>query len=679
MLYEMVTGRKAFEGQRQASLIGAILKDDPVSMSEFQSMTPPGLEHVAKKCLAKAPEDRWQSAHDLMDELKWVVEVGSTASAEIPERVQKRHRERLLVGGLVGAVLATLVIGAAFWSLDPSAPKSVTRFALTVDELLPRGAGPLLALSPDGKTLVYAGVRDSVRQVYVRPMDQLEAVPIRRTEAAGGPFFSPDGKWIGFLPEDGALKKVALTGGPPVTVCACDTGRGATWGPNDIIVFSTAPGPLAMVPATGGDPTAVTTLLEGERIHRQADVLPAGNAVLFTVLSESLETARIDVQSLETGERTTLVNGTHPRYVATGHIVFARESSLWGVPFDTARLELTGEAVPVVEGVRVEPVGAAQFAVADNGTLVYVPAEGLGSAAEGTLELADREGNMESLLPEARVYSQPRFSPDGRQILLRITESGNRDIWLYDLARRAMSRQTFDIRELFRDRDNPAVWTPDGTRFAFAAFGGKFRDIHWKQVGGGVESDALLETETNEFPRSWSPDGDVLAFQRRNGDTGSDIWTLSLEGHEVSPFLVTRANEVRPEFSPDGAWIAYESDVSGDFEIYLISYPSADRHHQVSVRGGGRPRWAHSGDELFYVARDGTLMVVPVDSSTAVNLGRPRPLFELDSLDYDVHPDGDRFLVVNREGDAGGRTSVGQMNVVLNWFEELKRLVPTDN
>jgi Tol biopolymer transport system component len=299
---------------------------------------------------------------------------------------------------------------------------------------------------------------------------------------------------------------------------------------------------------------------------------------------------------------------------------------------------------------------------------VYVPKGGAGHGGERSLSWVDRNGNHTPLEQEPRAYSSPHFSPDGQRVLLQIAEEGESDIWLYDVERETLARQTFDAIS------SDPVWTPDGGRFTFTSCTGAWH-FYWKSAEGGDEKEQLPGLDT-QIPRarSWSPDGTRLAYTKTHSESGADIWILSLEEQAASPFLATPANEVRPAFSPDGRWIAYESDESGQREVYLISYPDAGQKHQVSIAGGGIPRWRADGSELFYVSAEGELVAVDIETTPTLQLGAPHPLFELSGRDYDVHPSGRRFLIVRTERDA----RPGQINVVLNWFEELQRLVPTD-
>ena len=449
VFYEMLTGRKVFEGESQASIIAGILEREPPAISEFQPMTPPALDHVVKTCLAKDPDDRWASAGDVRRQLQWIEETGSQAgiAATAGPQLQARHRVLWSIAGLmIGALLAAVAVSSLF---RPS-PGLPTRLAITTDEL----RRPQLALSPDGRELVYVGVRDGVTRLHHRSLNQLEAVPIRGTEEAQMPFFSPDGEWVGFFAvTDNQLKKVPLAGGRVVTICDSGFRGGASWGPDGDIVFAHmgAPG-LMQVPASGGTPRVVITTESDPGMHPTwPSILPDGKGVLFVV--RDLQHSRIDVESRSTGERRTLIeDGTSPRFVPTGHLLFKRKSSLWAAPFDVDRLELRGQPTRVVEG------GVASFAAADDGTLVYVPE----LAVRRDLVSVDRQG-IPTLLTERRHdYQMPRLSPDGTRLAVQILD-GEFDIWVHDLARNALTRLSFSGRDMF------PVWSPDGARLGFAS------------------------------------------------------------------------------------------------------------------------------------------------------------------------------------------------------------------
>ncbi|MFQ5930120.1 MAG: hypothetical protein ACE5MK_10490, partial [Acidobacteriota bacterium] len=410
-----------------------------------------------------------------------------------------------------------------------------------------------------------------------RAMDQLEARPIRGTQGgARSPFFSPDGQWVGFKAE-GQLKKVSLSGGPPVTLCDASTLGRASWGADDRIVFGQGPEGIWQVLATGGTKELLISVdaSKNESAHGP-QILPGGKAVLFTVgLGHNWDEAQILAQSLETGERKVLIQGGRDaRYVPTGHLVYARAGRLLAVPFDLARLEVTGGRVPIVEGIRqtsVFPTAAAPFSFSDLGSLVYVPE--IGAEIERTLVWMDRKGHEERLAADAHSYMHPRVSPDGTRLAITLTEPDNMDVWVYDLARQTLTRLTFDPAA-----DQSPLWTPDGLRVVFrsAREGGDF-NLFWKAADGTGQVERLTRSPNSQYPYSFSRDGKRLFFVELNPETRYDIHVLSMEGERSSkPLLQTEFSENTPAISPDTRWMAYSSNESGQFEVYVRPFPNVD-------------------------------------------------------------------------------------------------------
>ena len=399
--------------------------------------------------------------------------------------------------------------------------------------------------------------------------------------------------------------------------------------------------------------------------------------------SGTLEASQIAVLSLDTGERKTLTQGTYPRYVPSGHIVFAREASLWAVPFDVERLELTGTAVPMVDGVWVSPEsGSAQFAIASNGTLVYARGDAYDNAR--TLVWVDRAGNEEPLEAEPRRYLDARLSPDGTRIALRLTEQASSSIWIWELARATLTRFTFDGAI-----DWSPIWTPDGTRIAFASDRGGLPDIYWKAADGTGAVEKLGESENARVPQSFSPDGKQLVY--RETARRYDLGTLTVGG-SAEPLLANDVSELNADISPDGRFIAYESDASGEEEIYVRPFPNVDEGRwQISIDGGVQPVWSPDGRELFYLTAATTLastvglMAVPTETSPSFAHGNPSVVFEGSYANrfvtrdrtYDIAPDGERFLMVKLLG--AGQDSTTELIIVQNWFQELERLAPTQD
>jgi len=683
VVYEIATGKKAFEGKSQASLIAKILETDPPLISSLQPMTPPALDRVVKKCLAKEPEKRWQAASDVCDELKWIAEGGSqvtSAPTVAPKGIGTLGRRSLILS--LGSLLIGLAVASlATWNLKPSSPQPVSHLVISLPPGQQLGAsdrGPAVALSPDGTHLAYLARQNGTQQLYLRAMDSLEARPLPGTEGAVNPFFSPDGQWVGFF-ESGKLKKVSVTGGAALTLGDIGaTPSGASWGSQGMIIFApTLVGVLQQVSDAGGTTQPLTRREKGEVSHRWPEFLPGGKAVLFAAgtINNNWTNAHVVVQSLGTGERRNLVQGgMYPRFAPSGHLVYAQGGSLMAVPFDAQRLAVTGAAVPVVEGVLQSAFsGAAQYSFSSTGSLVYVP--GGIQAAQSKLVWVTRNGQEQPLAAPAHAYQFPRLSPDGRRVAVGIVEQESQ-VWLFDLSRETLTRLTFG-----GSVNQTQLWTPDGKRIAFMSDKEGPSNIFWQLADGGGGLERLTTSEYANSPKSWSPDGQLLAFIEITPTSGYDIWVLRISDRKAQPFLRTQFNEGVPEFSPDGHWLAYISDESGHFEVYVQPYPGPGGKWQISTEGGGEPVWNPNGRELFY--RSGNkMMAVEIATQPGLTVGKPRMLFEgqyqptpATFPNYDVSPDGQRFLMLKpSEQEQAAPT---QINVVLNWFEELKHKVPT--
>jgi Tol biopolymer transport system component len=688
VVYEMATGKKAFEGKSQASLIAAILEREPPAMSTLQPMAPPALDRVVKRCLAKDRDERWQSVNDLTHELKWIAEGGSqvTLAPTIAPKGIRALGRRPLILSLGSLVIGLTIAGLAVWNLKP-APASgswpVTRAVINLppgqqlasQQLagLDIGHGPTLALSPDGTHLAYVASQGGIQQLYLRPMDGLEARPISGTEGGFNPFFSPDSQWLGFFAA-GKLKKVSMSGGTPVTVCDAANYFGASWGPNDIIVFAASPSSgLLQVSAGGGTPKVFTEpdYERGETGYRWPDFLPGGKGLVFTALGgPNGENSAIVVQSLVTGRRARLPAATYARYVMSGYLVYARSGTLLAVPFDVSRLEVAGQPIPIAENVVQMTNGAAQFSISGPGSLVYVA--GNVQEATSTLVWVDRKGEARPLMAPPRTYRWPRLSPDGRRVAVSIGNAGvAADIWLYDLARDALTRLTFG------DRSDDPVWSPDGKWVAFLSWRAGPANLFWKRSDGSGGDERLTASEFEQVPYSWSPDGLALAFTEITSASGRDLWTLRLGDRQQRLLLQTPFEKTTPAFSPDGHWLAYVSNESGRLETYIQPYSGPSGKWQISTEGGTQPVWNRNGKELFYRSGD-KMMAVDIATQPGVSVGKPRVLFERQyaPYTYDVSPDGQRFLML-KPAEETSPSAPTQINVVLNWFEELKGRVPT--
>ena len=595
-----------------------------------------------------------------------------------------------------GRLLASLAV----WTVrrPEVVPAGLVRFTLP-----PRDAAPLtfigglrdLAILSDGTQVVYTGQPNgSTTQLEVRPIDQLESAPLRGGENSLGPFVSTDGEWVGFVDFNGTiLSRASILGGSPVTLTEVPNGIfGASWGSDDQIVFGTNGAGLFRVPGGGGEPEALTTLDpdEGDGGHYWPTIIPGRRAVLFvTATGVPLSSGQLAVLDLDTGDTKRLAfAGVSPQYVRTGHLVYAAEDgSVRAVPFDAASLEVTGNPVPLVEGVSVKATGVANFAVSDDGRLVYATRVGASGAPPRSLVWVDRDGREEPLGDtwQQDQYITPRFSPDGMRVAVAVAENADTngnpaDLWVLDLTRGSCSRITFGGNNRFFP-----VWSPDGTQLAFSDGTGGTNRLLVASADGSGQVETLLDRDERQFPTAWAPDGSALAIYTDRSETARDIAVLPVDGDQTPvPFVATPFQERAGTFSPDGRWLAYVSDEAGQNDVYVRPCPGPGQETTVSISGGVEPVWSADGSELFYRNRD-QMLAVAVDAGESFRASVPELLFEgpyaLDISgggggvsNYDVAPDG-RFLMIKRVGQ-GGDDASPEITVVLNWFEELNTRVP---
>ena len=665
VLYEMATGQKAFSGKSQASLISAIMSSEPASIATLAPMTPPALDRVVRTCIAKDPEDRFQTAHDVGLQLKWIAEGGSAAGLLAPVVPRTRSREHL-AGGLIGLLAGAILAGFAVRALlapRPAPPRPPTRFTLSIGADTPIVSAPWnpLAMSRDGRLLAAVASVPGGSQIYLHRFDQSGWTPIAGTEGGASPAFSPDGRWLAFFAR-GKVKKVSLSGGTPLAICDSGTSYGLAWGTDDVIWFGSAAG-LMKVPASGGKTQVGVATQSGQLSLRRPQLLPGGKGILFLTLMEAGAVAtRIEAFSLETGRRKVLVEGGYqPVYSSTGHLIYVSAETggpLLAVSFDARRLELVGMPTPVLEE------GVAYFVLSESGTLAYVPSA---AAQFNSLVLVDRAGRVQPLRAPAHFFEQPRFSPDGRSAAV-CSREGDMDVWIYGVDRGTLVRFTLDPSE-----DETPVWTPDGRRLAFRR-GGK---IFWRAADGSGSEELLATSTLNWHLGSFSPDGRLLVLNAI-GASGEDIYTLTLGPKAtLQPLLQTSSNERSPAVSPDGRWLAYSSDETGRDEIYVQSFSGPGGKVQVSTEGGGNPVWARNGRELFYRSGD-RMMAVDVTTGSSFSTSSPHLLFNgrfarahRDYTNYDTSPDGKRFLMIQ-----GQESDAPQLDVVLDWFTELALHAP---
>ncbi|MFQ5926104.1 MAG: protein kinase [Terriglobia bacterium] len=690
VLYEMATGRKAFEGKTQASVIAAIMDREPPPISTLQPLVPPALDRVVKTCLAKDPDERWQTAHDLMLELNWIAEAGSQAG--VPAPVVARRKRREWAAWALVALLAVVsgVLGFAYYRTTSTEVRAVRAFVLPPEEATFTSLGfngGSLALSPDGRRLAFVATTSEGKQLlWVRSLDALAAQPLAGTEGATRPFWSPDSRFLAFFAE-GKLKKIDAAGGPPLTLCDAPDGRDGTWNRDGVIVFSPEPTtPLSRVSAAGGEASPLTALDESRRenTHRWAHFLPDGRHFLYLARSPAeggggAETA-IYIGSLDSKEKKLLLRAAANAAYSSGHLLFVRERTLMAQPFDAGRRELTGDAFPIAENIQFAPgFNEAVFSVSENGILAYQT-----GAAQGGSQLLwfDRSGKQIGSVGEPAIQFVPRLSPDGRRAAVTIfdPQAGNWDLWLYDLARGLRTRFTFAP-----SFDGGALWSPDGTHIVFSADRKGQFDLYQKAASGAGSEAVLLESEGAKFAASWSSDGRFIAYDHNDpkGKTKTDLWVLPLSGDRTPvAFRQTEFDETWAQFSPDGRWLAYVSDESGRKEVYVAPFqvgpegePSLGQggKWQVSTAGGDRVRWNRNGKELFYLAPDNKLMVAQVETKgSSFEVGTVRPLFEtrpVGQLDwvYDVSRDGQRFLV----NTIVAEQATAPITLVVNWTADL--------
>ena len=675
VLYEMATGQKAFSGKSRASLIAAILDSEPPPISTIQPMTPPALDRVVKTCLAKDPDDRWQTAHDVMLQLKWIAEGGSQAGVPAPVAARRVSRERMAWS--VAAVFAAAVIAlAAILFVRPRAIPRVVRTSIVPPEkttfrFTGEGAGPV-AVSPDGLSIAFTATDSSGKsQLWVRPLDALAARALPATAGAIYPFWSPDSKFIGFF-ADAKLKKIEASGGPALTLCPAPDGRGGTWNREGVILFeSHFREPLSRVAAAGGPVAPVTRLDESRRetTHRFPFFLPDGNHFLYEAGSHSVGTESefhaIYIGSLDGKPPRLLLNVRSKPIFAAGHLLFVRQKTLMAQPLDWKRGKLNGDAFPLAENIQDDPgYFTAVFSASENGVLAYQ--EGGGSGGLHELAWFDRSGKKLETTGSPGDYWAPRISHDGRLIASGIGDPA--DLWLQDIRRHVATRMTFDPAD-----DGNAVWSPDDSRIFFSSQRTGSGDIYQKAPSGGAD-ELLFSSKEGKITTSVSPDGRYVIFQSLNSKTKWDLMLLSLPDRKVTPFLQSEFDEVNGEFSPDGKWMAYASNESGRFEVYVQPFPGPGGKWQVSTAGGNVPAWRKDGKELFYISIDRKLMAVTVRTNAAFESEAPKPLFEArirndPDRHYDVSADGQRFLIVAPLGD---ETSP-PITLVQNWTALLRK------
>jgi serine/threonine-protein kinase len=690
VLYEMLTGRSVYSGEPVSDVLAKVLEREP-DWDALPKETPPRIQRLLHRCFEKNVRQRLQSMGDariaIEEYLAHPAAEATVVGATIAVPAKPVWFRALPWALFAAAALAAVIVA----SLPGPAPEPPLRLSVEVSDLpLWTGLGSSAILSPDGTRLAYVVGDDNERQIRVRSLDQLEgSIVASVTPPPYHPFFSPDGQWIGYVTSR-EMQKVPLSGGTPMTLCEVERSRGASWGPDDMIVLAPSPNSaLFRVPAAGGEPEPLTTLddAKGEASHRWPQVLPGGKAVLFTSHTQSaggFDNATVEVLVLETGERKVLRRGgSYGRYLSSGHLVYVNQATLFAVPFDLGRLEVTGSPAPVVQDVSWDVAhGGAQFGFSETGRLAYVGGDN--TLPEYPVVWVERNGSRSSLWEERGSYANPRLSPDGTRLSLTVLRDGNWDIWVYDLERGVSTRLTFDEAS-----DTEQIWSPDGEFLVFSSDRNGADNLYRKRADGSGELERLTESQSAEWATSWSSDGRFITYIK--SENGFDLWVVPLEGErEPEVFLSTPFNEANGAFSPDGRWLAYGSNESGRFEVYVRPFPPRGGKWQVSDGGGGYARWSRDGRQLFYRTDEG-LMVASVDTAgDTFRAGRPRPVFEgvfrggirgvglagNSFADYDVTPNGQRFVMFPAPEDSG-QGEHPHVTLVTHWFDELRRTFST--
>jgi eukaryotic-like serine/threonine-protein kinase len=693
LLHEMVTGRKAFEGKSHASLVAAILERTPPSVSSLQPVAPPALDRVVSKCLAKDPDDRWQSAKDLKDALKWVSADGSqgmsstTVAAAIPARRRRGWLAWAIAAALLAALAVSLWLGRQGYLQPPAELPPVSRALVPLPEnmlLADLSTAEAFALSPDGRYLAFAAVGAAsgrTRTLWVRPLDALSAHELPGTENAAAPFWSPDSKFIAFMAA-GKLKKINVTAGRPNVLADASTSMKGSWAPDDTIVFVPRLGGLSRVSASGGEVTPV------EGIHASGvDVmigspsfLPDGRHFLYYAEKQSGSDAALWVSSLEHGASPRRVPGvTSSALYAQGYLFFLRDQTLMAQPFDPVRVELNGDPVALADQVDVmtRPLRGA-FTLSRAGALAYRTGT---SIVRTQLTWFDRSGKQLSAVGGVSDQLGVELSPDSTRALVSVLDPSRnaRDLWIYELARGLRTRFTFDPAD-----EMGGVWSPDGSQIVFNSRRVSRLDLYLKpSSGAGTETPWFADSQNNVYPAAFTPDGRSLIYFNGNASskTGNDIWRVPVTGdRKPVPVVQTEFNETYPQISADGRWMAYVSTEAGRAEVYVTAYPGPGGKWQVSTTGASAPRWRRDGKELFFIGADRKLLSATVNGQGATfTVGAVQALFDTtirqvgfaggNGINYDISPDGQRFLILSTQDNA----ATTPITLVMNWTGLVKK------
>jgi Tol biopolymer transport system component len=681
VLCELLTGKTAFAGETISDTLAAVIRGEP-DWKSLPASVPRRIRALLGRCLEKNLKQRLQAIGEARIVLDEAIAGTPEEAAPAPAGATQPLWRHALPWALASVAIAfAIALAALYWRGNQAEPRQVMQASLVLPEPLagvfsPNPGSPI-ALSADGSRLVFAGApAGKPPQLYLRPLEQQTATPIPGTEGAIAPFFSPDGRWIGFF-ADGKLRRVSLQGGPATALCDATIPHGASWSSDGSIIYAPNLGSgLLRIPSEGGTPQTLTTpdAKQQELSHRWPQMLPGNKAVLFTIqvtTQSSYDEARIAVLSLQTGKwRTILEGGSYARYVASGHIVYAHAGTLMVVPFDVARLQVTGSPAPVQEGVITTAAtsGGAEYDVAESGLLAYVP--GSARPPERSLVWVDRQGVSRELAVPLNSYAMPRISPDGKLVAVQVMSGGPEDLWIYEFERNTLMRFTFGGGAAY------PIWTPDSRRIIFRTRMPAF-SFRSKAANGVGAEESVLGKDFDDFgatPSSVSPDGKTLLFERHGPTGAAGAYTIPLEGSgKAQAVLQSNFGQMQATYSPDGHWMVYTSNESGRDEIYVQPFPGPGGKWLLSADGGAYPRWAQNGREIFFRSED-RMMSVPVETQPTFKVGTARMLFRGGGYvalgNYDVAPDSQHFLMI-KEKEAPA--SAKELNIILHWTDELRR------
>jgi eukaryotic-like serine/threonine-protein kinase len=670
VLYEMLTGQRAFEGKSQLSVATAILEKEPPPIATLKPLTPPNLDHTIRRCLAKDPDDRWQTAKDVSSELRWNAETSSNAVGAIPVKEVQSRSEKW--PWLISAALAIALIALAVWGHNSRQPLQTSYYSPP----LPFSTRDI-AIAPNGHTVALIGYRESAHKnmLWLYEMGAPNALVLGKTEGASYPFWSADGRFLAFF-ADGKLRKIEVTGGAVQTICDAPSGRGGTWNKDGVIVFTPnaelGHTGLQRVSASGGSPTEISTLdkARGEDTHRWPMFLPDGKHYLYLAasLAGQREVDAIFVGSLDSNEKHFVVNATsNASYTTSGYLLFYKDNTLFAQRFDLKKFTVSGEPTLVLTDIQYLPrIAKTVFAVSSSNLLAERSSDALSQ-----LTWFDRKGNQLGVVNKPNVYGNVALSPNGRSVAVDETDisSLNSDVWIYDLQSASSKRLTFDP-----GIDARPVWSPDSNRLVFSsnrkASPWRSFDLYLKDVNGAQEEQLIVKEGPDKLGNDWSRDGKYILYAR-----STELWYATLPDFTTTLFLKAPPTLKHARFSPDGKWVAYASNESGRWEIYVTSFPERRGKWQVSNDGGEQPKWRGDGKELFYLSAENTIMAAPVTTGNNFDAGAPVALLQTnpretvatsEQIIYDARDDGQRFLVNTQI-----KSAIQPMSLILNWAVKL--------